>query len=133
MSERLSRLERYGRGRSKTTPRSRRGRVHLVEKTEKSREMPSPPDHNTTAAEAEVSFEVPRPRTSVSPARAASALAGTEQDVMELPARRELFPSQRLKWTRWFFNSLLYIFVIILVFLLWWGVSDSPWGQSHGL
>jgi hypothetical protein len=50
-----------------------------------------------------------------------------------LPTRKELFPSQRIKMTRWFYNSLLYIFVIILIYLLWWGVSDSPWGKSHGL
>lgn len=54
-------------------------------------------------------------------------------DVEKMPTRKELFPSQRLKWTRWFYNSLLYIFVIILIYLLWWGVSDSPWGDKYGL
>ncbi|MCM3698203.1 hypothetical protein [Paenibacillus macerans] len=131
MSERLSRLERYSRGRSKTTLENRRTRVHREEKTEKSRKNRGGRARNTTAAE--VSFERPPLKTAVPPARATPSLIGKEQDVMELPARREVFPSQRLKWTRWFFNSLLYMFVIILVFLLWWGISDSPWGQSNGL
>lgn len=55
------------------------------------------------------------------------------RDIGKLPTRKELFPSQRLKMTKWFYNSLLYIFMIILIYLLWWGLSDSPWGQSHGL
>lgn len=131
MSERLSRLERYSRGRTKTTPRNRRTRVHREGKTEKIQKKRGTRAQNTTAAE--VSFERPPLKTAIPPTSAAPSLIGKEQDVMELPARRELFPSQRLKWTRWFFNSLLYMFVIILVFLLWWGVSDSPWGQSHGL
>jgi hypothetical protein len=61
------------------------------------------------------------------------ASPGMEPDLEMLPTRKELFPSQRLKMTRWFYNSLLYIFVIILIYLLWWGVSDSPWGKNHGL
>lgn len=56
-----------------------------------------------------------------------------ESDVDKLPTRKEMFPSQRVKMTRWFYNSLLYAFVIILIYLLWWGLSDSPWGKSHGL
>lgn len=61
------------------------------------------------------------------------AIPGMEPVLEMLPTRKELYPSQRLKMTRWFYNSLLYIFVIILIYLLWWGVSDSPWGKSHGL
>ncbi|RRJ66363.1 hypothetical protein EHV15_28175 [Paenibacillus oralis] len=131
MSERLSRLERYSRGTSKTTLENRRTRVHREEKTEKNRKKRSTRAENTAAAE--VSFEGPPLKTAIPPARVEPSVIGEEENVMGLPARRELFPSQRLKWTRWFFNSLLYMFVIILVFLLWWGVSDSPWGQSHGL
>ncbi|WP_334071614.1 MULTISPECIES: hypothetical protein [Paenibacillus] len=56
-----------------------------------------------------------------------------EVEVSKLPPRRELYPSQRIKWTKWFFNSLLYVFVAILLVLLWWGLSDSPWGEKYGL
>lgn len=56
-----------------------------------------------------------------------------ELDLSELPPRRELFPSQRIRITRWFYNALLYVFVGITIYLLWWGISDSPWGKQHGL
>jgi hypothetical protein len=54
-----------------------------------------------------------------------------ESSVKDMPSRRELYPSQRLKITRWFFNFLLFIFVVILFMLLWWGISESPWGKVH--
>lgn len=54
-----------------------------------------------------------------------------ESTVTDMPSRRELYPSQRLKITRWFFNFLLFIFVVILFMLLWWGISESPWGKVH--
>lgn len=49
----------------------------------------------------------------------------------DIPSRRETYPSQRLKITRLFFNFLLFIFVAILFMLLWWGISESPWGKVH--
>lgn len=54
-----------------------------------------------------------------------------ESSVSDMPSRRELYPSQRLKITRVFFNFLLFIFVVILFMLLWWGISESPWGKVH--
>lgn len=54
-----------------------------------------------------------------------------ESNVSDMPSRRELYPSQRLKITRVFFNFLLFIFVVILFMLLWWGISESPWGKVH--
>lgn len=56
-----------------------------------------------------------------------------ELDLSQLPPRRELFPSQRLRVTRIFYNVLLYVFIGITIYLLWWGISASPWGQEHGL
>lgn len=50
----------------------------------------------------------------------------------DLPTRKELFPSQRLKMTKLFYNSLLYIFIVIMGLLLWWAVKDSPWGEIQG-
>lgn len=110
MNERLSRMDRYGQ-RNRTNPQ-RRDKA----KTSRSRS-------------AAVSDE------RVVPVQM-SGLKGPEAEdvnVEKLPTRKELFPSQRLKWTRWFYNSLVYIFVIILIYLLWWGVSDSPWGEKSGL
>lgn len=56
-----------------------------------------------------------------------------EVDVHNMPTRKELFPSQRLKMTKWFYNSLLYLFVLVMLVLLWWGLIESPWGRAQGL
>lgn len=53
----------------------------------------------------------------------------SDANVSDMQSRRDLYPSQRLKITRWFFNSLLFIFIVILFMLLWWGISVSPWGK----
>ncbi|MBP1999511.1 hypothetical protein J2Z69_000530 [Paenibacillus shirakamiensis] len=48
----------------------------------------------------------------------------------DMPSRREVFPSQRLKWTRWFFNSLVFIFIALLILLFFWGMQHSVWGVN---
>ncbi|WP_213590597.1 hypothetical protein MKX50_15100 [Paenibacillus sp. FSL W8-0186] len=61
--------------------------------------------------------------------------AGAHLDISarELPSRREVYPSQRVKLTRYFFNTLLFIFITVMVSLFWWGISESPWGQNNGM
>ncbi|WHX47402.1 hypothetical protein QNH46_14675 [Paenibacillus woosongensis] len=56
-----------------------------------------------------------------------------ELSAQELPSRREVYPSQRVKLTKYFVNTLLFIFVAVMVALFWWGISESPWGKSHGM
>ena len=111
MNERLSRMDRYGQ-RNRTNPQRR-------DKAKASR-----------SRSAAVSDE----RVESLPVQMSGLKEPEAEDVNveKLPTRKELFPSQRLKWTRWFYNSLVYIFVIILIYLLWWGVSDSPWGEKSG-
>lgn len=48
-----------------------------------------------------------------------------------LPPRTKVFPSNRIKWTRWFFNTLLFLFIGLTIWLLWWGMTDSPWGAKY--
>ncbi|WP_018751438.1 hypothetical protein [Paenibacillus sanguinis] len=112
MNERLSRMDRYGQ-RNRTKPqRSDKA------KTSRSRSLA-------------VSEKKAEPLPVQMPGL--DELKAEGMDVGKMPTRKELFPSQRLKWTRWFYNSLLYIFVILLIYLLWWGISDSPWGDKYGL
>ncbi|AWB45039.1 hypothetical protein DCC85_12940 [Paenibacillus sp. CAA11] len=54
--------------------------------------------------------------------------AGLTED---LPSRSELFPSSRNRVQKWFFNSLLILFIALTVLLLWWGMHESPWGLKH--
>ncbi|GGA22878.1 hypothetical protein [Paenibacillus physcomitrellae] len=48
------------------------------------------------------------------------------------PSRTETYPSNRVKWTRWFFNVLLVIFIGLTIWLLWWGFHASPWAVKQG-
>ncbi|ANS74884.1 hypothetical protein AWM70_09970 [Paenibacillus yonginensis] len=64
---------------------------------------------------------------------ASSAASEAEPEVEEVfPPRTELYPSHRIKWTRWFFNVLLVIFIGLTVWLLWWGFHSSPWAIKQG-
>ncbi|MNE08602.1 hypothetical protein D3C80_1012550 [compost metagenome] len=108
MNEQLSRMERYAQDRQKSKRKSRR-EAAIETYTSNDSELKEEPLH------------VP-----------ASDLDNKEIKIEELPPRKELYPSQRLKLTRWFFNSLLYIFIVIMGLLLWWAVKDSPWGKTQG-
>lgn len=125
MSEQLSRLERHGRG---------RGRGHS-----NSNRMPK----KEVASAAIVDLEEERQQEIMDRIQQEEAeyvlglghreqaATQTEESLGDLPSRRELYPSQRLKLTRWFFNSLVVVFVVIMIALLWWGINDSPWRQYY--
>lgn len=122
MNERLSRSERHARNRSSANgTRKRTRRTEASETLEREAS-------GTSYVEMAVSSE-----TTPIISDTEYFTEGNESDVSELPTRKEMFPSQRIKITRWFYNSLLYIFIAIMIYLLWWGISDSPWGESHGL
>ncbi|MEK5476736.1 hypothetical protein NYE70_07260 [Paenibacillus sp. FSL R5-0407] len=122
MNERLSRSERHARNRSSAN--GTRKRTRRTEASETLERKAS----GTSYVEMAVSSE-----TAPIISDTEYFTEGNESDVSELPTRKEMFPSQRIKITRWFYNSLLYIFIAIMIYLLWWGISDSPWGESHGL
>lgn len=122
MNERLSRTERHARNRSSAN--GTRKRTRRTEASETLERKAS----GTSYVEMAVSSE-----TAPIISDTEYFTEGNESDVSELPTRKEMFPSQRIKITRWFYNSLLYIFIAIMIYLLWWGISDSPWGESHGL
>ncbi|MDN4067459.1 hypothetical protein QYF50_06085 [Paenibacillus vini] len=122
MNERLSRSERHARNRSSAN--GTRKRTRRTEASETLERKAS----GTSYVEMAVSSE-----TTPIISDTEYFTEGNESDVSELPTRKEMFPSQRIKITRWFYNSLLYIFIAIMIYLLWWGISDSPWGESHGL
>ncbi|KWX80436.1 hypothetical protein AML91_00830 [Paenibacillus jilunlii] len=42
------------------------------------------------------------------------------------PSRTESYPSERLRFSKMFINSLIIIFMLLLGFLLWWGLNGAP-------
>lgn len=164
MSERLSRMERYGQRRSpkdrqqRSRENSRKQPEHQISSEAKSRVQRS------RVIKSEKSFKVKKGLQKQNReiqfvanadgganATAEAALMDEQSDVgtqvsrqaleeaaptlsaEELPSRREVYPSQRVKLTKYFFNTLLFIFIAVMVALFWWGISESPWGQNHGM
>ncbi|WMT42670.1 hypothetical protein RE628_10340 [Paenibacillus sp. D2_2] len=130
MSERLSRVERYDRSRE---PKDTKTRHRRSSATRASRTRPD------FLAEYQEEVHEDISQNEILFATEAQDETFKEQDeadgtnLKDLPTRKQMFPSQRLKLQKWFLNSLLYIFIGLLVFLLWWGISKSPWGQKYGL
>ncbi|GAB6929934.1 hypothetical protein JCM10914A_39170 [Paenibacillus sp. JCM 10914] len=42
------------------------------------------------------------------------------------PKRRDTYSSYRLRVSKWFVNSLIIIFVLLMIGLLWWGLKGAP-------
>lgn len=45
---------------------------------------------------------------------------------LKLPPRRKKFPSSINKVNKWYYNILFVLFVILVVFLFWYGNTYSP-------
>ncbi|WNS44466.1 hypothetical protein [Paenibacillus sp. MMS20-IR301] len=60
-------------------------------------------------------------RTSGKPKGKAAAKEGEET-----PSRAQSYPSERIRFSKMFINSLIIIFVLLLAFLLWWGIIGAP-------
>lgn len=51
---------------------------------------------------------------------------GRIQEAETLPTRAELFPSRRVRLSKWFINSLICIFILLTGFLVYWGIIGAP-------
>ncbi|MBD7968012.1 hypothetical protein [Paenibacillus gallinarum] len=52
--------------------------------------------------------------------------SGRIQEAETLPTRAELFPSRRVRLSKWFINSLICIFIFLTGFLVYWGIIGAP-------
>ncbi|KJD44936.1 hypothetical protein [Paenibacillus terrae] len=104
MNQELSRVQTYG--------SRRNGR--------KSKEENSPKPARSRAS---------RPAPELAHVAAAPEVAVTmEEDapVSEYRTRAEMFPSRRIRVSKWFLNFLSTLFVLITAALLWWGIKGAP-------
>lgn len=63
------------------------------------------------------------------PARSKKESQSTEEAVPKagsLPTRTELHPSRRLRLSKRFVNSLIFIFIMLTISLVWWGIQGAP-------
>lgn len=42
------------------------------------------------------------------------------------PSRSESYPSERIRLSKIFVNSLIFMFVLLLASLVWWGIEGAP-------
>ncbi|GAA0135581.1 hypothetical protein YSY43_24210 [Paenibacillus sp. YSY-4.3] len=159
MSERLSRMERYGQRRHPKDKQQRSGTsARKQQEQQKSSEAISGysgrkaanqerlamgPHHSLKRKRNKADYADTQEIAESSPAGEHFKIktlppkgSGEDQHELaaqELPSRREIYPSQRVKLTKYFVNTLLFIFVAVMVVLFWWGISESPWGQNNGM
>ncbi|MGV2886537.1 hypothetical protein [Paenibacillus taichungensis] len=140
MNQQLSRMKTYGSQRhrhsdkTETSERTEASQVNLVVESAAASEVGgltpitsvsiprSQRKSYTTSLESPV---LPRR----APARANKAEKPSEESVSEagtLPTRTELHPSRRLRLSKRFVNSLIFIFVLLTISLVWWGVKGAP-------
>lgn len=55
-----------------------------------------------------------------------AAQEGSEDLPDAYPSRAELFPSRRLRVSKWFLNFLSTLFMLITAVLVWWGIQGAP-------
>lgn len=44
----------------------------------------------------------------------------------ETPSRTQTYPSERIRFSKMFVNSLIVLFLMLLAFLLYWGIEGAP-------
>ncbi|PPQ47646.1 hypothetical protein C5G87_16105 [Paenibacillus peoriae] len=70
-----------------------------------------------------------RPVPELAHVAAAPEVAVTMEDdtpASEYRTRAEMFPSRRIRVSKWFLNFLSTLFVLITAALLWWGIEGAP-------
>ncbi|WP_440109892.1 hypothetical protein [Paenibacillus sp. QZ-Y1] len=140
MTQQLSRMKTYGRQRhrhsdkTETSERPAASQVNLVVEPAAAAEIGIIPQitsvsiprserkANTSSLEAPV---LPQR----APARSQKSQKPSDEPVSEartLPTRTELHPSRRLRLSKRFVNSLIFIFVLLTMSLIWWGIKGAP-------
>ncbi|NQX44842.1 hypothetical protein HQN87_05840 [Paenibacillus tritici] len=49
-----------------------------------------------------------------------------QQEGEDTPSRTQSYPSERIRFSKMFVNSLIVLFLMLLGFLLWWGFAGAP-------
>ncbi|WP_339319837.1 hypothetical protein [Paenibacillus sp. FSL R10-2734] len=116
MSEELSRLK------SRQKKRSSEGKPSGKSKkvNPRSEGTPRKSSHSRTTATT-LSRKARRTAASVK-----GSTSGNNEQEESIPSRSNTYSSERVRLSKMFVNSLIFIFVILLIALLWWGIEGAP-------
>ncbi|MBU5352439.1 hypothetical protein ACN9MH_18540 [Paenibacillus silvae] len=140
MSQPLSRMKTYGSQRQRHSDKKEKierrtvSQTSLVAETAAAAETGgTPPITSITLPRSQRQSYASALESPVLPQRAPSRSKKTgnqqEDSVSEarsLPTRTELHPSRRLRLSKRFVNSLIFIFIMLTVGLVWWGIKGAP-------
>jgi hypothetical protein len=76
---------------------------------------------NSRVASATLSRKARRPTAS-----AKNSSRGKKEQEEDVPSRSNTYSSERVRLSKMFVNSLIFIFVMLLVALLLWGIQGAP-------
>ncbi|NMO96944.1 hypothetical protein [Paenibacillus lemnae] len=120
MSE-LSRLQKHQRRRkgSKSKQQKRTSEPAVTPSSGKSKRSTSSRPAKKPAASSGMS----RSRTRGSEGTRAPS---SESSKRSTPSRSRTYSSQRVRMSKWFVNSLIVLFIMLMAGLLWWGLIGAP-------
>lgn len=126
MSE-LSRMQRHqsrNKGRkNKTSAQSQKGKTTKVGQTEESRGHPT----SSNSARAEMKrTKGSAPTERLSRSRSQRSAPATMEEEELAPKRTNTYSSYRVRMSKWFVNSLIIVFILLMAALLWWGLIGAP-------
>ncbi|MFI2855593.1 hypothetical protein ACH6EH_00485 [Paenibacillus sp. JSM ZJ436] len=145
--EKLSRVEKHQRGRKSSKPKPSDKKTRDTSKTTRSqasrtrKEAATAKDHHASAPRSSASGKG-RKASKASGSRGAArvrkpAEKGAGQPTAKpapkpasggssTPSRSRTYSSQRVRMSKWFVNSLIILFMLLMAGLLWWGLAGAP-------
>ncbi|QSF43222.1 hypothetical protein [Paenibacillus tianjinensis] len=117
MSEELSRVKsRRKQNNRKDQPQLKREKARSTTLSASSQNEPVVPVPGTLSRKAKYAAASPK----------AAGNRQTTQEAEDTPSRSRSYPSERIRLSKIFVNSLIFMFVLLLASLVWWGIEGAP-------
>jgi cobalamin biosynthesis Mg chelatase CobN len=117
MSEELSRVKsRRKQNNGKGQPQLKREKAMSTTLSATAQNEPVVPVTGTLSRKAKYAAASPKP----------AGNRQTTQEAEDTPSRSQSYPSERIRLSKIFVNSLYFIFVLLLASLVWWGIEGAP-------
>lgn len=124
MTNQLSRAETYGHRKKRETKQRSKKDHHQPNKQARSDNKAQSAKHNLSKKAASAPATLSRVQKKQQPNTKKSSQQ--KQEAETLPTRSDLFPSQRVRLSKWFVNSLIIIFILLTGALVYWGIIGAP-------